>query len=272
MELGRGRGRGWLGTEDRALLTQSSTCSPGSRTATTAARGCCPTPSRGGTRARWATRARGRMPRARSSRSASASGPRCGGRASLVVGADGSETYANASRGGEVAHNVLSGAFSFGVAVGAVQDFAITNNTFVGNATFVSPPTPFSRARAHTDRGVRRKLHAVGQDAEPARPAATGAGDAHQRRDHQAQPVRVARRARAGPHLLCAAACRRVGVAVRWGWGQRRTNHHLGGAGALRRVWEAREPSAAPSPGSRTGGRRCCPRRSCVGLSAPLEC
>lgn len=47
---------------------------------------------------------------------------------------------------------MLSGAFAFGVAVGAVQDFAITNNTFVGNATFVSPLP--SRALALTQIGA----------------------------------------------------------------------------------------------------------------------
>ncbi|KLT43063.1 hypothetical protein CC85DRAFT_284819 [Cutaneotrichosporon oleaginosum] len=47
------------------------------------------------------------------------------------------ETYQNTSRGGEVSNNVLSGAFSFGVAVGGVQNFRITNNSFVGNATFI---------------------------------------------------------------------------------------------------------------------------------------
>ncbi|BEI86440.1 hypothetical protein CcaverHIS002_0607270 [Cutaneotrichosporon cavernicola] len=52
------------------------------------------------------------------------------------------ETYQNTSRGGEVANNVLSGAFTFGVAVGGAQNFQITNNTFVGNETFIGQYGP----------------------------------------------------------------------------------------------------------------------------------
>ncbi|GMK57362.1 hypothetical protein CspeluHIS016_0401960 [Cutaneotrichosporon spelunceum] len=47
------------------------------------------------------------------------------------------KTDQSTSAGGVVTDNVFSGAFSFGMAVGAVQNFQITNNTFVGNSTFI---------------------------------------------------------------------------------------------------------------------------------------
>ncbi|KAL7423016.1 hypothetical protein Q5752_002315 [Cryptotrichosporon argae] len=49
----------------------------------------------------------------------------------------GTEYGQNKSTGGTVRNNALSGAFSFGVAVGAAKNFIVENNTFFGNVSFV---------------------------------------------------------------------------------------------------------------------------------------